>query len=456
MKKNLKPFLLGAGSSLLVCIIIVALTVGSVFQYISYYAVITNQYDGEVNADTMHESILAGITDGLGDIHSSYISKDDVENFNQSLNTSYQGIGIRYEPNDVTGVAKIVNVLRNGPASEEDIYPGDIITEVNDEPITPENVGDLSNMIKANRDVHLVIYRPSIDADIIIDMQQNSYQEPSVHHNIIDSNDNQIIGYIKIDSFSNTTSQEFEDALLDLEESNITKLIIDVRNNGGGELSAVIDICNLIVPQDKPFLITKEDGKVIEEYISSLEEAKPYEIVGIQNERTASASEILMGAIKEINGSEIIGTTSYGKGSVQRLFPVIHTGGKTKITIQHWFTPNDNTIDSVGISPTIEIDSSELLYIVPFILDQELSLGLESKDVKQLNYYLNIIGYDVDSDSNVFSNKTYNALVAFQKSKGLNPTGILDVKTAHILYRETQAKYVNPAFNPMIEAAIGV
>ncbi len=456
MKNNLKAFLLGVGGCLLVIVIFVALTMGNIFQYISYYAIITRQYDGEINHDIMREAILSGITDGLGDIHSSYISKDEVESFNQSLNTSYQGIGIRYEANEDTGVAKIVNVLINGPASQENIYPGDIITEVNNELITPENVNELSDMIKANKEVHLVIYRPSIDDEIIIEMEQHEYQEPSVFHNIIDSEDNQVVGYIKIDSFSNTTSQEFEEALIYLEDKNMTKLIIDVSNNGGGKVSAVTEICDLIIPQERPYLITKEDDKIVDEYTSSLKEEKTYEIVGIQNEGTASASEILMGAIKEINGAEIIGTTSYGKGSVQRIFPVLSTGGKTKITIQHWYTPDDNSIDKVGISPTIEMDSSELSYIFPFILDEELSIGLEGKEVKQLNYYLNIVGYDVDPTSNVFTNETSKALVLFQKSKELKPTGVLDVKTAHILYRETQIKYVNPSFNPMIKAAIGV
>jgi len=395
MKKNIIIFIGGVITSF----IVMAFILSGYLVPIMFYRDIDSKFDGNPDSQEMLEYTLSGIASGFGDPHTSYIPKEQVDQFNQALDTTYEGIGVMYTIDNTKGSAQITKVMPNSPASQQNIYPGDMIMKVNEIPVDVTNVEDLTTMIKANKTVKLELYRPSTDETINIEMELAEYVNDSVESEIFYEND-QTIGYIKILSFSDTTEIEFAEHLAALEAQGIDKLIIDVRDNGGGELQAVEEICNLIVPNTKPYLIIKEGDDVVDSYTSMLETPKDYEIIGIQNENTASASEILMGALKEVNGSTIIGTTSYGKGCVQRVYPVASTGGAVKITVQHWFTPDGNSIDEVGIEPTIVVENtSEMIPVEPIVLNNNLTIGSTGTQVRQVNYYLNLLGYDVDVES---------------------------------------------------------
>ncbi|MGL5021508.1 MAG: S41 family peptidase [Mycoplasmatales bacterium] len=451
MRKNLLIFI----SGILVTLFVVVLIGFNFIVPIKYYISVNSKFDGSFEKSTMLEKTLEGITNGFGDPHTSYIPKSELEKFNQSLNTSYQGIGIIYNVNEELGSAQVTKVMAGSPASQQDFYPGDFVKVVNGIVVDNTNVKDLSSMIKENKDVTLQLYRPSTEQTIDISMQQDSYVTDSVYSRTYNEGDN-LIGYIQIISFSNTTADEFEKHLTELENKGMKKLIIDVRDDGGGELNAVEKICDLIVANTKPYLIIKENDKIVDQKTSKLQTPKEYEIIGLQNGNTASASEILMGAIKEINGSQIIGNKSYGKGSVQRIYPVVETGGAVKITIQHWFSPDGNSIDKVGIEPTKNINLEDTyIPVEPIVINEKLSLGYSGALIRQLNYYLYVNGYSVDKNSYTFSNDTKNAVQQLQADNGLEVTGIIDVQTAKVVYERALINVKNPVYDAQLSAAIG-
>jgi carboxyl-terminal processing protease len=452
MKKNIFIFIAGVITSF----VVMAFILSGYLVPIMFYRDVESKFDGNADSQEMLEHTLSGITSGFGDPHTAYIPKEQVEQFNQALDTTYEGIGVMYSIDNPKGTAQITKVMPNSPASQQNIYPGDMIMKVNDVPVDATNVEDLTSMIKADKTVKLELYRPSTTETIFVEMQLAEYVNDSVESQVFYEN-GQTIGYIKILSFSDTTEVEFAQHLEALEAQGIDKLIIDVRDNGGGELQAVEAICNLIVPNTKPYLIIKEGDEVVDTYTSTLETPKEYEIIGIQNENTASASEILMGALKEVNGSTIIGTTSYGKGSVQRVYPVSSTGGAVKITVQHWFTPDGNSIDEVGIEPTIVVENTgDMIPVEPIVLNENLNLGTTGTQVRQVNYYLHLLGYDVDTESNTYNSKTQSAVMQFQADNGLNTTGEVDILTAKVLYENASLVINTPENDPQLEYAMGV
>lgn len=432
----MKKFIYG----ILVGIAIVALPIififSNVFSYVKFYEQVTNKFDGTYDQAEMQEAIYSGIVYGLGDTHSNYLPKDYMDDFNQSLDTSYEGIGIGISADSKNGTATVTQVFDGGAASEEDIYPGDMITTVNGEKITTDNVDKISDMIKAKPEVKLEVYRPSTDKIIEINTKGKTYTQPSVSSQII-KHDGKKYGYININSFSSTTGDEFKEQLDKLEKIGFEKLIIDVRNNPGGEVNQLEKVADQIVENTKPYLTIKKGDHIDKQYTSKLSENKNYDIIGLMNENSASAAEILMASIKEINNSELIGQTTYGKGSVQQVIPVDETGGAVKLTIEHWFTPDDHQIDKKGIKPTVELDDKSV-DVEPIVLDQQLTVNSEGDNVKLVKQYLHLLGYDIDTTSTVYTKETSDAVKLFQKDNNLESTGIIDVATAKELYEQAK------------------
>ena len=409
--------------------------------YKEYINFVEEQYDGEIDKDFLDEAIYAGITMGLEDPHSSYIFSKEVERFNQSLSTEFDGIGVSILSDPVGAIVEIVEVFNTSGAEDADLYAGDIIKKVNGVEVNKDNLESVVSMIKEKSTTDLEIYRPSSNETLMINNIQNrSYEMPSVTSKIIETSGAKY-GYIDINSFSDTTGDEFVATLKDVESKSIKGLIIDTRGNGGGTLQSVSQILNSLVTKDKPYLITKKNGEVISTEYTTLTQKKPYPIVGLQNGSSASASEILMGALKEGNASQVVGSQSYGKGSVQSVYPIENTGGSAKITVSHWFTPDGNSIEGVGITPTIKLDNELIGEIKPIVLDSQINEGTVSQQAYQLNYYLSILGYQENTESSVFDAKSKQSLIKFQEDNGLKATGILDVVTADILLDKARENF---------------
>ncbi len=422
--------------------------------YKSYYEVITNVYDGEIIDSEMQESILSGITSGLGDEYSMYFPKLSGDNFIDSLSTNHVGIGIKYDSSQ--NIMQVSEIIDNSPASKIDLYPGDIINSINGTEINEDNITNPSALFYEDEISEIEVLRPSTNEVLNLEVQAGNFETQSIYYQILENTDDKVVGYIQIESFSDNTAEQFKIALDELEKQNIDQLIIDVRNNGGGSLDTVEDIIELIVYSEAPYLYTKKGDEVIEEYYSSLDSKKNYDLTLIQNNNSASASEILAGAIQQAAGGKIVGQQSYGKGSVQTYYNLGGDLGAVKITTAHWYTPNDESISGIGITPDIEVEKNFFDYIdlSPIVLDDNLDVGSSGVDVIKLNNFLSILGYEDGYNKLTFDQETKVAVENFQSDNNLNKTSIVDYQTAYLLYQKAYIGSHNINVDPYIKAAI--
>ena len=310
------------------------------------YDNIINGYVEKVDEAKLIDAAIEGMYNYLGDPYTSYIDQSSTDDLTDRLNGEYTGIGV-----EITKIEEgiiVINVFENGPAYNAGIEPGDILVKLNGNDITNSSAADVSNSIKNSNQssVELSVLRDGITITKTVNIK--NVNVPSVSkENFNDT------GYIKIDTFSNTTYTQFKEALEALEKNNINGLVIDVRNNVGGYLNSAAEIAELFIEKGKNIYgLENKKGKTF--YEDNTKTQRNYKIAVLINSSSASASEILASALKESYGATIIGTTSYGKGTVQETSK-LSSGGMVKYTTAYWLTPNGNSVNNVGIKPDIEI-----------------------------------------------------------------------------------------------------
>ena len=326
------------------------------------YKVIKDSYYKDVDESKMIEGAIDGMLSSLGDVHTSYFTKEETDAFNESMQGSYEGIGAELMLNE-KGEVIILSVFKNSPAKEKGLKLNDIIIEVNGTSTIGKNPTEVVTLIKGNekKDVNIKILRNGKELEFVL--TKRIVEIDSVESNLYKSN-NRRIGYLKINTFADNTYSQFKEELEILESKNISNLIIDVRDNSGGYLSSVTEILELFM-QKGQILYQIADKKNIIKYECQSSEYRNYPVIILTNGSSASASEILAISFKEIYvDAKVVGTTTYGKGTVQITKP-LSNGGMIKYTIQKWLSPNGNWINEKGIEPDIKIDLSKEYYNNP-------------------------------------------------------------------------------------------
>lgn len=319
-------------------------------EFISVYDEISSSYYKDVDNDELLENGIKGMIRYLGDPYSSYMDSTVAHDFNDDVEGIYQGIGaeIKLENKKVV----IGRVFESSPAEKSGLKQGDVLLKVNGESIEGYSLTKISDTVKGekNTDVTLTVEREG--KEIVLNITRGDVDSISVTGELIEKNDRKI-GYLYVSIFAANTAEQFEKELKNLEEKGIDSLIIDVRNNQGGYLTTVTDIISLFIEKGKPIyqLKTKDNVEIIND---KTKEKRDYNIVIIANSASASASEVLIGALKESYGATIVGTKSFGKGKVQKVM-TLSNGAMYKYTYQEWLTPEGNYIDEVGITPDVEI-----------------------------------------------------------------------------------------------------
>ncbi len=310
------------------------------------YNNIINGYVEKVDQSKLVDAAIQGMYQYLGDPYTSYIDEEATEDLTDRLNGEYTGIGV--EITKVENGILVITVFEGGPAQKAGVEAGDIIVKVNGEDITSKSAAEVSSMIKNSKSNTIEISFLRAGITITKTLNISNVNVPSVSKENFDG-----VGYIKIDTFSNTTYSQFKNALESLENEGIKSLIIDVRNNGGGYLNSAVEIAELFIEKGKNIYgLENKNGTTF--YTDDTKAKKDYKIAVLINGASASASEILTCALKESYGITTIGTTSYGKGTVQETSN-LSTGGMVKYTTAYWLTPNGNKINNVGIIPDIEV-----------------------------------------------------------------------------------------------------
>ncbi|MBR3769145.1 MAG: S41 family peptidase [Lachnospiraceae bacterium] len=309
-------------------------------------------YYNDVNLEDMQDSMYEGMIEGLGDKYSVYYNEDDYTELQLSTTGKYYGIGAGLSQDLNTMVVSITKVYKGTPSEEAGLKNEDIILSVEDIDATSMEVSELVKHIRGEEGttVHLEIYRPGTDEYLSFDVMRADITLPSVDYAMLENN----IGYIVIDSFETDTAHQFEMAVDDLTAQGMQAVIFDVRYNPGGMVSSVVEILDRILPEGLLVYIEDKIGNR-QDYTSGGETYMELPIAVLINEDSASASEIFAGAIKDYEYGTLIGTTTFGKGIVQTIFP-LQDGDAIKLTTAKYFTPSGNYIHEVGIEPDIELE----------------------------------------------------------------------------------------------------
>ena len=313
-------------------------------------------YLGEItDEEKLSEYAVKGYVAGLGDEYTEYLTKDEYEELMVDVNGNYVGIGI-YMTQDKDGNIVVLLPIEGSPAEEAGLKTGDIIIKVNGEDCTNMDLSLVASKVKGEEGttVDLEILRE--EETINKTVERRTVKINHINAEVLENN----IGYMQIVAFDDGCSQEFETKLNELLEKNITSLIIDVRDNGGGIVTEAISISELFVPKGKTIMI--ELDKSSKEEVTKSEKDPIIDsnlnIVILANENSASASEIFIGALKDNNIAKVVGTTTFGKGVMQEIVPV-KSGGALKLTIEEFRTPNGNVINKKGIEPDVEIEEND-------------------------------------------------------------------------------------------------
>ena len=320
----------------------------------TYYAIVDNYY-GELDRDKLIDGAVEGMISSVGDTFTSYSDIDSTSSFDETINGSYEGIGCTVATLE-DGTISVIDMFEDSPSYKAGLKVGDIILKVDGESYEGKNSNDISNYIKNSGKSKIVLTVKRDSEEKYISINLSKVEIPHVSGKVIEQ-DSKKIGYIKISLFASNSYKQFKNKLDELEKSNIDDLIIDVRDNSGGYLSSVTDICNLFLDKGK-VIYQLEDSKGKVKKKDTTKEKRKYDIVVLINGGSASASEILASAIKESYGGDIVGTNSYGKGTVQQTKKLLD-GSMIKYTTQKWLTPDGNSINEVGVTPTKVVELNE-------------------------------------------------------------------------------------------------
>ena len=342
-------------------------------KFVDAYDAIVNNYYKEVDKDKLVESAINGMVSSIGDEYTSYSDKDVTDNFNEAVNGKYMGIGalIMKSENDLV----IYKVFEDSPSYRAGLKDGDIILKLDDKDTKDMSVNDIASIVKndGNKEVKLLVKRGEENLDITI--VKDMVELPVVSGKVINHNDKKI-GYISLSIFSSVASEQFNKQLFKLEKEGISGLVIDVRGNSGGYLTTVTDIVSYFLKKGDIIYKLEVNDKVTVRK-DKTKESRDYPVAVLIDKNSASASEILASSIKESYNGYVVGTNSYGKGTVQQTL-VLSDGSMIKYTIEKWLTPLGNWINEEGVIPTNYVElSSEYLNNPVFENDNQLNKALE-------------------------------------------------------------------------------
>ena len=321
-------------------------------------------YYFDIDDEKREESYYDGIMDGLDDRYSVYYTKDEYEKLMEDDSGEFEGIGATVSKNQDDGTIYVVKPLEDSPAEKAGLLPGDVILRVDDLELTTDM--ELEFVVEHIRgekgtDVEIEVYREGEPDYLTFTVTRDKIETKTVAYEMLDDN----IGYIQVEQFIENTPDLFKDAVDDLQGQGAKALVIDLRNNPGGLVKSVISMLDYLIDDDaladgaesKGLLLQTKDknDEVLENYSCEDGHSVDLPVAVLINGNSASASEILAGALKDLGKAKTVGTTTYGKGVIQQILK-LNDGSGLKITIEEYQTPNKNKINKVGIEPDEKVE----------------------------------------------------------------------------------------------------
>ena len=400
-------------------------------------------YSGALNAILKEnpeylEKALAGMTGRL-DKFSQYLTKDEYSSWITDLSGKFVGIGVSIE--DRNGKVTVINPFADSPAEKAGMLSGDVIASIDGENVLGKTIAEIQALIagEAGTPVTVGVLRTGNENIIEFKMLRAAVTQSTVASSLLEDN----IGYLSIAQFAETTSDDVKKALDAFEKDKVKKIIIDVRNNPGGEQNSVVETLGYFAPKGPVMNIEYKDSSMNETFYSDGKYFGKFDIVILANENSASAAEVFTGTMKDTKSATIIGTTTYGKGTVQTIQGLL-TGGAVKLTIATYTTAAGTQVNKIGIEPDIEVKNKIYpLYENPDVDEMQFAVTIDENSgeeyIKPFEYRLSLLGiycgnaYDGKIDSD-----TTAAVKLFQEKFGLPPTGEITIDTQVALNNATR------------------
>jgi carboxyl-terminal processing protease len=377
-------------------------------------------YYKEIDQKKVINGAINGMVESLDDPYSDYMSNEEAENFHGSISSSFQGIGAEIQEKD--GHIVIVSPIKGSPAEKAGLKPNDMILSVNGKSLQGMNSTQAVTLIRGKKGtkVELSIQRPGTDAPITVPIIRDEIPIETVYGEMVGDG----IAKVQITSFSSNTSKELVDKLNELQGKGMKGLVLDLRQNPGGLLDQAISISSMFVPKGKLILKVEDRNGKIKEYPSQNEGNPNLPLVVLIDKGSASASEILAGAVKESAGVKLVGEKSFGKGTVQTASD-FEDGSNLKFTTAKWLTPNGNWIHKKGINPDVAVALPAYASLTIINPDKELKQSSSGTEVQNAQKMLKAVGFDPGRTDGFFDKKTKEAVTAFQKAQKLPVNGVL-------------------------------
>ena len=332
----------------------------------------TYYYKSDLDKQDQIDGLYKGLMSSLNDPYSEYYTEAELEELTADVQGIYFGIGAYVSFDSTINMARVSGVMPGSPAEKSELCIDDIIYVVDKESTQGLSLEEVVSRIKGEEDttVHLTLIRNGVSDYVEVDVERAQIEVPTVSTKVYEDN----IGYLKITEFDEVTTTQFIEGLAELRAQNIEGLIIDLRSNPGGSLSTVCDIARQLLPEGVIVYTEDKEGNR-EDYTCDGKHEIDIPIVVLTNQYSASASEILSGAIKDYGIGKLVGKTTYGKGIVQRIFD-LRDGTAVKLTVSSYFTPSGVNIHGIGIEPNVEVDFDSEAYAKDKT-DTQLDKGIE-------------------------------------------------------------------------------
>lgn len=392
------------------------------------YELLQTSYYQKVDTTALIDGALKGMTDSLDDPYTTYLEKSDAEDLSQSLADSFEGIGATLTL--VDGVPQIAQApIKGSPAEEGGLQAGDFILSVDGKSTSGQTLTEVVSSIRGKKGTDVVLVLQRDTEQYTATLTRDTIPMTTVTSSI--DTENATIGKLVVSAFAEKTASEFKEAIIALRKQGATQFVIDLRQNPGGLLDQVEQMASMFLKDQAVILQLEDRSRTSEKVVASSELDEGFKVteptVVLVDKGSASASEIFAGAVSESADVPLVGTKTFGKGTVQTISQY-SDGSEVKLTIKKWLTPKKEWIHEKGITPTYEVDYPAYVYATPLPTDIEMALGLESSNVKSLNTYLAGLGYKTSGDK--YTEETQAAVKDIQKKKQLTVTGIVDKKTA--------------------------
>lgn len=399
------------------------------------YDQIQREYYEDVEDSQLINGAINGMIDSLGDPYSDYMNEEEASQFLEGISSSFQGIGA--EVQEQNGYITVVSPIKNSPAEKAGIMPNDKILAVDGESIQGFSSSEAVMLIRGEKgtEVTLTVQRGEQSEPLEVTIVRDEIPIETVYAEMLGDN----VAHIQVTSFSENTYDELLQAITDMEEQGMKAIVMDVRQNPGGLLTSALDISSLFIDEGKELFEVQAKGAEPEIYMSSPGTKVKVPVSLLIDGGSASASEILAGAMSESGDIQLIGEKTFGKGTVQTANDLAD-GSNLKFTTAKWLTPDGNWIHEKGIEPDAAVKFPE--YATLPVMDPAIEMkdGTISEQVRTAEKMLEALGYEVGEVDGVFEETLQTAVETFQADKELEVTGILTGDTTFAVMDELRLK----------------